>query len=104
MRKYFLRQFLKFWIATAYLQCDIFVPSHIQDSDGLLFSWAADDHVVRGYAHCTKAAVISSISVADLGCSERHGKRKEEWTALGELDADDRIKILGILQTKAINY
>ena len=80
------------------------VPIHIQDSDGLLFSWAADDHVVRGYAHCTKAAVISSISVTDLGCSQRHGKRKEGWIARGELDADDRIKILGILQKNAINY
>ena len=76
------------------------VPSHIQDSDGLLLSRAADDLVVRGYAHCTKSVVISSVSVANLGCSQRHGKRKEEWTARCELDADDWIKILGILQNK----
>ena len=38
--------------------------------------------------------------MANLVCSERHGKRKEEWTARGELDADDWIKILGILQNK----
>ena len=30
--------------------------------------------------------------MADLGCSHRHGKRKEEWTARGELDVDDWIK------------
>ena len=42
--------------------------------------------------------VISSISLAALSCSQRHGKRKEEWTARDELDANDWIKILGILQ------
>ena len=48
--------------------------------------------------HCTKSVVIKSVSVANFGCSQGHGKRKEEWTARGELDADDWIKILGILQ------
>ena len=76
------------------------VPRHIQDSDGLLLSRAADDLVVWGYAHCTKSVVISSVSVANLGCSQRHGKYKEECMAQGELDADDWIKVLGILQTK----
>ena len=79
------------------------VTSHIQDSDGLLLSWAAEDRVVRIYAHCTKSVVISSVSMANLGCSQRHGKRKEEWTARGELDADD-IKMLVKLQKNFINY
>ena len=39
--------------------------------------------------------------MANLGCSQRHGKRKEEWTAQGDLDADDWIKLLGILQKKS---
>ena len=67
------------------------VPSHIQDSDGLLLSRAADDLVVRGYAHCIKSRVISPVSVVNLGCSQRHGKRKEEWAARSVLDADDYI-------------
>ena len=54
--------------------------------------------MVQGNAHCTKSVVISSVSVANLGCSQRHDNRKEEWTARGELDADDWIKIQGILQ------
>ena len=103
IRMNFLCQFLKFWKATAYLQCDILVPSHIQDSDGLLLCRVADDLVVRGYAHC-KSMVISSVSVAHLGCSQRHGKRKEEWAARGELDAYDWIRILRILQKIVINY
>ena len=90
----FLCQFLKFWIATAYLQCNIY----IQDSDGLIFCRAADDLVVWGYAHCTKSVVISSVSVAHLRYSQRHGKRKEEWTARVEVDGDDWIRVLGILQ------
>ena len=115
----FLCQFLKFWIATAYIfNATSLVQSHIQDSDDLLLCRAADDLVVwgyarctsadlvfRGYAHCTKSVVISSVSLAHLGCSQRHGKCKEEWTAWGELDADDWIRILGILQKKVvINY
>ena len=44
--------------------------------------------------------VVSSVSVATLGCSQRHGKCKEEWTARCELDADVLIKILRILQKK----
>ena len=36
--------------------------------------------------------------VANLGCSQRYGKHKEEWTAWGDLDADVWIKILMILQ------
>ena len=48
--------------------------------------------------HCTKSVVISSVLVANLGCFQRHGNRKEEWMAQG--DADDWIKILGILQKK----
>ena len=62
-----------------------------------LLSRAADDHV-WGYVPCTKSVVISSISVANLGCSQKHGKRKEEWMARGDLDADDWVKILGLLQ------
>ena len=51
--------------------------------------------------HCTKSVVISSELVANLGRSQRHGKHKEERiTARGELDADDWIKILGILKKK----
>ena len=42
--------------------------------------------------------------MANLGCSQRHGKRKEECMARGELDADDGMKILGILQKNVINY
>ena len=80
------------------------VPSHIQDLDGLLLSRAADDLVVWVYAHCSMSVVISSVSVANLGCSQRHGKCKEECMAQGESDADDWIKILGILQKNVINY
>ena len=85
MSNKFLCQSLKFWIATTYPQCDIFsTKSHSG------FRWpalckAADDLVVWVYAHCTKSVVISSVSVAHLGCSQRHGKRKKEWMARGEM-------------------
>ena len=73
MRKYFLRQFRKFWIATAYLQCDIFsTKSHSK------FRWPATLMSSRWPCH-PRICALYWVSGNQFSIGGKFGLFSEAW-------------------------
>ena len=86
MRKYFLCQFLKFWIATAYLQCDIFsTKSHSG------FRWPALLHSSRWPCR-PRICALHLVSGNQFSISGTFGLFSEAWQTQRGMDGSGWVR------------